>query len=87
MKSSLLMFLELKIIFLKVSKPVIIVFLSIFVSILSPTISKILYISLNTVRNHIAHLLEKTGFKNRVELAVRAREIGLVIKSRTENDL
>lgn len=50
-------------------------------------ISKILYISLNTVRNHIAHLLEKTGFKNRVELAVRAREIGLVIKSRTENDL
>ncbi len=38
-----------------------------------------LIISVNTVRNHVASLLLKTGFRNRIELAVRARETGVVI--------
>ena len=43
-------------------------------------------ISLNTVRNHVANMLLKSGFRNRIELAVRAREAGLVIMDRGEED-
>ena len=43
-------------------------------------------ISLNTVRNHVANMLLKSGFRNRIELAVRAREAGLVIMERGEED-
>ena len=32
-----------------------------------------------TVKTHIQHLLQKTGFKNRTELAVRVRNSGLII--------
>jgi len=32
-----------------------------------------------TVKTHITHMLEKTGFKNRTVLAIRARMSGLVI--------
>ncbi|MBR1724210.1 MAG: helix-turn-helix transcriptional regulator [Ruminococcus sp.] len=32
-----------------------------------------------TVRMHISDMLEKTGFKNRLQLAVRARGDGLII--------
>lgn len=42
-------------------------------------ISDDLYISVWTVRSHIQHMLQKTGYKNRVELAVKARTAGLVI--------
>ena len=38
-----------------------------------------LYISVNTVRNHIQHMLEKTGYKNRIDLAVNAKATGLVV--------
>ncbi len=38
-----------------------------------------LVISVNTVRNHVASLLLKTGFRNRIELAVKARQTGIVI--------
>ena len=38
-----------------------------------------LCISVSTLKTHIQHLQDKTGFRNRTELAVRAREIGLVI--------
>lgn len=38
-----------------------------------------LFISEHTVKTHIQHLLEKTGYNNRTELAVKARESGLVI--------
>jgi DNA-binding NarL/FixJ family response regulator len=43
-----------------------------------------LMISVNTVRNHVASLLLKTGFRNRIEMAVRARESGLVILDEDE---
>ncbi|MGN1053299.1 MAG: hypothetical protein ACI4SH_07940 [Candidatus Scatosoma sp.] len=39
------------------------------------------------VRNHVANMLEKTGFRSRTELAVRAREAGIVILDRTEDDI
>ncbi len=38
-----------------------------------------LYMSLRTVKSHISRMKEKTGFKNRTELAVRVRECGFVI--------
>lgn len=49
-------------------------------------IAQRLGISPNVVRNHIMSMLEKTGFRSRTELAVRARETGLVILERTEED-
>ncbi len=36
-------------------------------------------VSLRTVKGHIQNMRTKTGFKNRTELAVRARECGFVI--------
>lgn len=36
------------------------------------------------VRNIVTSMLEKTGFRNRTELAVRARESGIVILERTD---
>ncbi len=38
-----------------------------------------LSISVSTLKTHIQNLQEKTGYRNRTELAIRAREIGLVI--------
>ena len=38
-----------------------------------------LHISVNTVRGHIQHMLDKTGFDNRTELAIQARLTGIVI--------
>ena len=42
-------------------------------------IAEKLYMSVRTVKAHIQNMREKTGFRNRTELAVRARESGLVI--------
>ena len=39
-----------------------------------------LYISENTVKMHITNMLQKTGFHSRLELAVKARHVGLAIK-------
>ena len=38
-----------------------------------------LHISPHTVRHHIENMLRKTGYKNRVDLAVNARTMGVVI--------
>lgn len=51
-------------------------------------IAETLNMSLRTVKAHIQNMRDKTGFRNRTELAVRARESGLVInehKERMEN--
>ena len=45
-------------------------------------IAERLHMSVATVKTHILNMLEKTGFRNRTELAVRARELGLVILNR-----
>ena len=39
-----------------------------------------MHLSLSTVKTHITNLMQKTGFKSRTELAIKARESGLVIK-------
>ena len=36
-------------------------------------------ISLNTVKRHIQNMLNKTGYTNRLELAVNAKALGLVV--------
>ena len=50
-------------------------------------IAERLHISVNTVKTHIEHMLEKTGYKNRIDLAVNAKAQGLVVHEddRTEN--
>jgi two-component system vancomycin resistance associated response regulator VraR len=44
-------------------------------------IAEKLYMSVRTVKQHIQSMKNKTGFRNRTELAVRARESGIVINS------
>ena len=46
-------------------------------------IAERLHISVNTVRTHIQNMLNKSGFKNRVELAVQAASLGLVVNGQT----
>ncbi len=43
-------------------------------------IAERLHISAGTVKSHVQHLLDKTGFKTRTELASEARSLGIVIK-------
>ena len=45
-----------------------------------------LCISVATVKSHIQHLMDKTGFKTRTELASEARALGIVIKDRKKED-
>ena len=43
-------------------------------------IAERLFISKNTVKDYVTKMLIKTGFRSRTELAVRAREVGLVVR-------
>ena len=43
------------------------------------TIAKKLHISENTVKQHIRHMMEKTGCQSRTQLAIEARVSGIVI--------
>ena len=45
-------------------------------------IAERLFISVATVKSHIQHLMEKTGFKTRTELVSEARGLGIVIKEK-----
>jgi DNA-binding NarL/FixJ family response regulator len=45
-------------------------------------ISDKLNISVNTVKTHIRHLLIKTGYKSRTQLAIQARITGIVIEDK-----
>lgn len=47
-------------------------------------IAERLHVSVATVKSHIMHLMEKTGFKTRTELVSEARGLGIVIKNRWE---
>ena len=47
-------------------------------------IAKRLFISVATVKSHIQHLMDKTGFKTRTELVSEARGLGIVIKNKRE---
>ncbi len=50
-------------------------------------IAEKLYISPHTVKRHIENMLAKTGFKNRIDLAVNAKALGMVVhkEDRVEN--
>lgn len=45
-------------------------------------IARRLHISPGTVKTHIQHLLDKTGFKTRTELVAEARCLGIVIREK-----
>ena len=45
-------------------------------------IAERLHVTIPTVKSHIQHLMEKTGFKTRTELVSEARSLGIVIKSK-----
>ena len=45
-------------------------------------IAEMLHMSLRTVKGHIQSMRDKTGFRNRTELAVRARDCGLIINDK-----
>lgn len=45
-------------------------------------IAQRLHLSVGTVKSHILHMMEKTGFKTRTELVSEARGLGIVIKNR-----
>lgn len=45
-------------------------------------IAEKLHMSLRTVKGHIQSMRDKTGFRNRTELAVRARDCGLIINTK-----
>lgn len=47
-------------------------------------IAEKLFMSVRTVKQHVQTMRDKTGFRNRTELAVRARESGLVINDKSE---
>ena len=42
-------------------------------------IAEKLFIDVTTVKSHVTHMLQKTGFQDRTELAIQARVSGLVI--------
>ena len=48
-------------------------------------IAERLNISVNTVREHIQSMLNKTGFKNRLALAVNAASLGIVVSDETRS--
>ncbi len=47
-------------------------------------IAERLGISVATVKSHLLHLMEKTGFRTRTELVSEARGLGIVIKNKRE---
>ncbi|MBQ9544134.1 MAG: response regulator transcription factor [Clostridia bacterium] len=47
-------------------------------------IAERLFVSVATVKSHIQHLMEKTGFKTRTELVSEARGLGIVIKDKNK---
>ncbi|MCR4584825.1 MAG: response regulator transcription factor [Lachnospiraceae bacterium] len=44
-------------------------------------IAEKLFLEVSTVKMHISNMLQKTGYHSRLELAVKARHLGLVISS------
>ena len=48
-------------------------------SLTNEEIGEVLHISPHTVKRHIENMLDKTGYKNRIDLAVNAKALGLVV--------
>ena len=43
-------------------------------------IAEKLNVSVSTVKRHIENMLQKTGFKNRIDLAMNAKALGMLAK-------
>ncbi|MEI3536037.1 MAG: response regulator transcription factor [Bacilli bacterium] len=50
-------------------------------------IAQKLGVSPGVIKNHVANMLLKTGFRSRTQLAVRARETGLVIFDKADDEI
>ena len=50
-------------------------------------IAKKLGVSPGVIKNHVANMLLKTGFRSRTQLAVRSRETGFVILDKTNDEI
>ena len=50
-------------------------------------IAQKLGVSPGVIKNHVANMLLKTGFRSRTQLAVRARETGIVILDKTDDEI
>ncbi|MBR5367027.1 MAG: response regulator transcription factor [Clostridia bacterium] len=48
-------------------------------SLTNEEIAEKLHISANTVKRHLQNIMEKTGFNRRIDLAIHARLLGLVV--------
>ena len=44
----------------------------------NPAIAQELVITLDTVKRHVTHILDKLGAENRIQAVTRARELGLL---------
>ena len=44
-------------------------------------------VSSGVIKNHVADMLLKTGFRSRTQLAVRTRETGLVILDKIDDEI
>ena len=51
-------------------------------SLTNEEIAEKLHISVNTVKRHLQNIMDKTGFQSRLELAMNARSMGLVVSDR-----
>ena len=58
-------------------------------SLTNEEIADKLHISVNTVKRHLQNIMEKTGYESRLELAMNAKSLGLVVneQERTKNSL
>ena len=56
-------------------------------SLTNEEIADKLHISVNTVKRHLQNIMEKTGYESRLELAMNAKSLGLVVneQERTKN--
>ena len=51
-------------------------------SLTNEEIAEKLHISVHTVRRHLQNIMEKTGFSNRLDLALNARLLGIVVSEK-----
>ena len=56
-------------------------------SLTNEEIAERLHISANTVKRHLQNIMEKTGYDSRLDLAMNAKSLGLVVNEheRTKN--
>ncbi|MBR5094042.1 MAG: response regulator transcription factor [Oscillospiraceae bacterium] len=55
-------------------------------SLTNEEIAEKLHISVNTVKRHLQNIMEKTGFESRLDLAMHARLLGLVVHDDERTD-